>query len=224
MEVKTVNEPPEDTLRDALIRHGIELPGDQIDALDLYCRLLWDWNQRLNLTRHTNYEKFVTRDVIDSMQVARLLSTGASVLDVGTGGGVPGVILAIVRPDLSVQLCESVAKKSAAVDSMLRQLKLSVPVHHVRADQLLKDSRYDDLVARAVGPMWKVLRWVRPHWDSVGRLLLIKGPAWVEERHDARSRGLLRGLQLRRLAVYPMPGTRSESVVLGIWPSAGDGS
>ena len=205
------------TLRDTLARHAIELPDQQVDLLDRYCQLLWDHNSRLNLTRHTDYEKFVGRDVIDSLQVANLLESGAEVLDVGTGGGVPGVIISILRPDVQVELCESIAKKAEAVDAIVKQLDLPVALHHARAEELLDDLRYHFVVARAVGPLWKILRWMQPHWASVGKLLLIKGPAWVEERQDARARGLLFQLELRRLAVYPMPGTDSEGVVLGVW-------
>ena len=62
----------------------------QIARLEAYCRLLWDWNSKLNLTRHTDFEKFVTRDLTDSLVFARFLGQGETVLDVGTGGGVPG--------------------------------------------------------------------------------------------------------------------------------------
>ena len=90
----------EETLSAVLVRHGIELPNDQIAQLDQYRQLLWDWNEKLNLTRHTTLEKFVSRDVVDSLAFAEHLDAGERVLDVGTGGGVPGVILAIVRRDL----------------------------------------------------------------------------------------------------------------------------
>ena len=103
---------PTDTLAAALARHGIELADDQISQLDKYCQRLWDWNTRLNLTRHTDYEKFVARDVVDSQWLEQFLESGEAVLDVGTGGGVPGIVLAILRPDLEIVLCDSVAKKA----------------------------------------------------------------------------------------------------------------
>src|SRR3954471_17837462 len=108
-----------DTLAAALARHGFELPAEQIERLDKYCRMLWDWNSKINLTRHTDYEKFVGRDVLDSMRLAEHLREAEEILDVGTGGGVPGVVLAIVRPDLKVTLCDSVGKKARAVENMV---------------------------------------------------------------------------------------------------------
>jgi 16S rRNA (guanine527-N7)-methyltransferase len=208
--------PDADTLAAALARSGIELAEDQIDRLDRYCHLLWEWNEKLNLTRHTTYEKFVTRDVVDSQALEQFLDSGSRVLDVGTGGGVPGVVLSILRPDLSVELCDSVAKKAKAVEAIVRELGLDIPVHHAPAQHVLADHSYEELVARAVAPLANLLTWLAPHWDSFERLLVIKGPAWVDERHAARERGLLRRLELRKIYSYPLPGTESESVVLSI--------
>ena len=87
-------------------------------------------NEKINLTRHTDYEKFVARDVVDSLALEPFLDSGDAVLDVGTGGGVPGVVLAIVRPDLKVSLCDSVAKKAKAVAAIVEQLGLKMAVHH----------------------------------------------------------------------------------------------
>lgn len=208
----------DDSLGAALARHEITLPPPQVEQLEKYSRLLWDWNEKLNLTRHTNYEKFVGRDVVDTLQLAALLRDGEEVLDVGTGGGVPGVVLAIVRPDLVVSLCDSVAKKVRAVESIVKDLGLEIPVFPFRAEELLEDARFDALVIRAVGPLWKLLAGFKPHWHSFRRLLVIKGPKWLEELNEARRRGLMHSLQIKTAAEYPMPGADGKSVVLKIWP------
>jgi 16S rRNA (guanine527-N7)-methyltransferase len=205
-----------DTLAAALARHCIELDEDQIALLDRYVTALWAWNKKLNLTRHTEYEKFVSRDVVDSQWLERFLDSAERVLDVGTGGGVPGVILAILRPDLEVSLCESVAKKARAVEDIVQQLGLPIAVHHGRAEELVQEHEYDTLVMRAVAPLDKLLTWFKPHWGAFQRLLIIKGPAWVEERAAAQEKKLLRAVRLNVLATYPLPGTESESVVLEV--------
>jgi 16S rRNA (guanine527-N7)-methyltransferase len=160
----------------------------------------------------------VARDVVDSLALEPFLDSGAKVLDVGTGGGVPGVVLAIVRPDLQVALCDSVAKKAKAVESIVKQAGLDVRVHHAPAQEVVDREEFDVLVARAVAPLSKLLRWFEPHWGQFERLLVIKGPAWIEERSDAREAGLLRKVDLRKLASYPLAGTHSESVVLSLRP------
>jgi 16S rRNA (guanine527-N7)-methyltransferase len=210
--------PPADELLAALAEHRVELPAPQLDLLRQYCTLLWDWNTKLNLTRHTDYQKFVGRDVLDSLAFAQFLAPNEKVLDVGTGGGVPGVILAILRPDLTIWLCDSVGKKALAVADIAAQLGLNVPVLHSRVQDLLGSSVYNTLVARAVGRLKDILKWFRPHWEHFDRLLVLKGPAWIEERGEARHYGLLGDLALRKLTSYPMPGTDSESVLLQICP------
>lgn len=172
----------------------------------------------MNLTRHDTYEKFVARDVTDSLELAKLLQPDEEILDVGTGGGVPGIPLAILRPDLQVSLCESVAKKAKAVDDIVQQLQLPVPVYHDRAENLLEDLRFTSLVIRAVAPIPKILKWFDSHWASIDRLLLVKGPQWVNERAEARHLGLFAKLALRRRSSYMTPGTDAESVILEIVP------
>ena len=209
-----------DQLAEMAALHQMQLPRPQLQQLARYCELLWDWNERINLTRHTTLEKFVTRDLVDSIQLAHLIGPQEEVLDVGTGGGVPGIILAIVRPDLKVTLSESVGKKVRVLEDLLSQLELKISLHHARAEHLLEDLRFDVLVARAVGPLWKICRWVEPHWLSLGRLLAVKGSRWVEERQDARERGLMREVQLRRAATYCSPATGANHVILKLWSKA----
>jgi 16S rRNA (guanine527-N7)-methyltransferase len=210
--------PPPDNLAAALACHGIDLPPDQVALLERYCRLLWDWNQKINLTRHTDYEKFTARDLVDSLAFADFLQRGEKILDVGTGGGVPGVLLAIVRADLKVSLCESVGKRARAAAEIVERLGLSVPVFHARAEDLLAQQRYNTLVVRAVARLKKPLEWFQPHWHAFDRLLVLTGPSWIEQRGEARHHGLLRNLALRKLTAYPLPGTNSESVLLQICP------
>ena len=209
---------PTEKLADVTTRHKIELPRAQIALLERYCEILWQWNEKINLTRHTDYEKFVARDLVDSLAFSEFLKPGEKVLDVGSGGGVPGVVLAIVRPDLKVSLVESVGKKAKVLNDIVQQLGLKVPVLHNRAEELLKDEKYNTLIVRAVAPLKKLLQWLVPHWKSFDRLLVLKGPAWVEERAEARHFGLLKNLTLRKLKTYPLPGTESQRVLLLICP------
>lgn len=206
------------TLAAALARHAITLEPQQVALLERYCQLLWEWNEKINLTRHTDYDTFVVRDVVDSLSLVQILDAEENVLDVGSGGGVPGIVLAIVRPDLLVTMAESMAKKARVLQDVVERLALPATVHHGRAEQLLADEYYHSLTVRAVAPLEKLLRWFAPHWGAIGRLLVIKGPAWVEERREAREKNLFHDLQLRKLAEWPLPGTHSQSVLLEIRP------
>lgn len=210
------SESSEKPLPELLSSIGLDLTYEQVDLLDRYRQLLWSWNERINLTRHTTMEKFVYRDVFDTQQFSLLLDQNERVLDVGTGGGVPGVVLGILRPDLSVSVCESTLKKARAVEDIVAQLGAKVPVFPTRAEEVLEVGTFDTLIARAVAPLHKILFWMQPRWDAFDRLLLVKGPSWVEERGEARHRGLLRGLELRKVAEYQTPESGAESVILSI--------
>ncbi len=203
-------------LLDALEQNEITLSRTKVRRIHEYCRLLWEWNDKLNLTRHTDYAKFVGRDLVDSMRLAELLEKGEHVLDVGTGGGVPGVLLAILRPDLRVELCDSTGKKAVAVGDILTRMKLDIPVWNGKAQDLLKVHRFNTLVIRAVARMPKLLDWFAPHWQKFDRILMMKGPSWIEERGESRHFGKMSNLALRKLASYPIPGSEKESVILQI--------
>ena len=201
------DDPAAPDLTTALAHLQIELPAGQVAALEAYCRLLWEWNAKVNLTRHTDWATFVARDLTDSLVFAEFLELEERVLDVGSGGGVPGLVLAMLRPDLHVTLSESVGKKARVLEDMVRRLDLEVPVRHARAEDLLKKERFNSLVVRAVARLRKLLVWFKPHWQAFDRLLVIKGRAWLDERGEARHHGQLTGIALRRLKSYPMPST-----------------
>jgi 16S rRNA (guanine527-N7)-methyltransferase len=203
----------------ALAAYRIELLPEQIQQLDRYRAALWRWNEQLNLTRHTTLDKFVGRDVVDTLELAKLIPNGRRVLDIGSGGGVPGIVMAITRPDLRITLAESTQKKARVLQSMIDELGLPTEVFAVRAEELLELRTFDTITARAVAPLWKILTWLAPHWRAFNELLAIKGKSWVDERGEARHRGLLKNLQLRKAADYPMPGDPpGESVILRIMP------
>ncbi|MCL2742662.1 MAG: 16S rRNA (guanine(527)-N(7))-methyltransferase RsmG [Planctomycetaceae bacterium] len=215
---------PDGSLAESLKKYGIAFSASKVRKLDEYCQLLWDWNTRLNLTRHTDYDKFVSRDIVDCMALSEFLREKERVLDVGTGGGVPGVVLAILRPDLQIELCDSTGKKTTAVSEILRELKIKLPVYHSKAEAVLatrgKGTRFTSLTIRAVSRLPQLLRMAAPYWTIIDRLLLVKGPKWVEERGEARHYNLVNKLALRILKTYPMPpdenGVSVDSVILQV--------
>jgi 16S rRNA (guanine527-N7)-methyltransferase len=200
---------------------GIPLPPGAALKLADYATSLWAWNEKLNLTRHTDVVRFVSRDVGDAAAVAPHLAQGERILDVGTGGGTPGVILAILRPDLRVELCESVAKKARAVGEIVRETGLAMPVHasagqEIVAKRPIGPRRFDSLVVRAVAPLSKLLGWFEPVATDYGRLLVIKGPKWTEELAEARAAGRGKRVTIRAIATWPLRGTDNESVLLEV--------
>lgn len=207
-----------DSFGAALVRYGVQIPADQAALLDQFAQLLWQWNQKINLTRHTDYDKFVSRDVLDSLTFAEFLQPGEKVLDVGSGGGLPGTLLAILRPDLRIWLSESIGKKARAAEEIVQKLGLKASVFHGRAEQLLAKEHFNTLTIRAVARLRDLLTWFKPYWPQFDRMLILKGPGWVQERGEARHYGLVHGLALRKLKTYTIPSTGAESVLLQLCP------
>jgi len=201
---------------DALNKAGYELPEPAAEKIEQYVRLLWEWNEKLNLTRHTDWETFVTRDLRDVLQLAPLIEPNEEVLDLGSGGGVPGIPLAILRPDVQVSLAEPVGKRATVLNTFVEELDLPIPVYAARGEDLMEDFRFESIVIRAVGSLRKLCSWMEPHWASVGRLLVIKGPKWIEERGEARHHGTMERLNLRKIASYPLGDGENEGVILQI--------
>ncbi len=221
-----IDDIPTDALAAAVTAQGISLEASQAELLNRYRAALWNWNEKLNLTRHTTLDKFVARDVVDSWELAKLIPQGRKVLDVGSGGGVPGLVIAILRPDLRVTVCESTQKKARVLESLIRELGLPAEAFGCRAEELLAIRTFDVLVARAVASLAKLLTWFAPYWNAFDELLLVKGRSWMDERAEARHLGLLKKLQLRNAAVYEMHGVgdgeTGESVILRISPGRDD--
>ena len=223
--MQTHHNQPKNFLAEA-IRHetqqlGLNLSDEVMPDLAAYAHSLWAWNDRLNLTRHTEVQQFVQRDITDTAAICPHLNTNERVLDVGTGGGVPGVILAILRSDLTVELSDTSTKRMTALKSILDEVGLHLRIHHQPAQQVTLDASsnnhpFDTLVIRAVAPLQKLMTWFEPISSSYGRLLVIKGPRWEAEKQESRHRGFLKKVTARRIANWPIPSSGTESVLLEI--------
>lgn len=125
---------------------------------DLYAT----WNHRINVISRKDINHLYDRHVLHSLAIARVVSfaSGARVLDVGTGGGFPGVPLAILFPDTGFHLVDSVGKKLKVVEAVTEALQLqNVTIQQIRAEQLA--SKYDFVVSRAVSSLSDFLPWMK---------------------------------------------------------------
>lgn len=196
-----------------------ELASEEVrEKIQQYCVLLWHKNQHINLTRHTDWETFVSRDLIDTLELSKLIGDGQEVLDVGSGGGVPGLLLAIIRPDLEVSLAESVGKRAVILAEFAELLGVHVQIYQERAEKIVADFRYDVTTARAVGSISKMCNWFNGHWLNVNRMLAIKGPNWVNEHQEAESSKLTDEIDVRVEKEYLIPGSEWKSVILELRP------
>ncbi len=157
-----------------------------------FCELLAVENQQINLTRITDAEGMAVRHVLDSLTALPVLAPKGrppgTLMDLGAGGGVPGIPLALALPETRVVLLESRGRKAAAVERIVEQLGLAprVAVIPERAESWLEDHSVDVIVTRAVGNVAKQLTLLSPVRKAFDRLVMYKGPAVDEELDDAR--------------------------------------
>jgi 16S rRNA (guanine527-N7)-methyltransferase len=167
-------------------RAGIPLADAQHARLAQYLDLLFAANERMNLTRITDRAAAEVQHVGDALTVLPFLPAGPiALVDVGSGGGVPGIPLAIARPDARVMLVESTKKKAAFLKSVAGELGLgNVSVSEWRAEDVgHSNSRetFDVAVARAVATLDWLAEWCLPLVKKGGRLLAMKGARAAEE-------------------------------------------
>lgn len=170
---------------------GLTLSDDQIAKLSRYLDLLFEANQRMNLTRIESREAAELQHVGDALTLlVHLPKDGHRLVDVGSGGGVPGIPLAIARPDVRVTLVEATQKKAAFLKSAVEAMGLAnVDVRAERAEDVgHSDQREacDVAVARAVGALDFLAEWCLPLVRRGGRFLAMKGPRVTEELPLAR--------------------------------------
>lgn len=139
-----------------------ELKNDQIADLQQLTPLYTEWNSKINVVSRQDIDNLEERHILHSLAIARIFQfkPGASILDLGTGGGFPGIPLAIFFPETRFVLVDSTGKKIRVVQEVSEALGLeNITAIHGRAEELKMPGQFDFVVSRAVAPLDKLLAW-----------------------------------------------------------------
>ncbi|WGM37168.1 16S rRNA (guanine(527)-N(7))-methyltransferase RsmG [Caulobacter sp. NIBR1757] len=169
---------------------AIGATSDHIADLERYRAMLEDWNSRMNLVGPSAMAVFWSRHALDSAQLIRLAPDALRWADLGTGAGLPGLVLAILlkgREGAQVHLVESLAKRCRFLSEVVSELGLPATVHNARAEDVRIE--VDVVTARAVAALPKLLGFAEPCLKRGARGLFLKGQAAETELAEARGAG-----------------------------------
>jgi 16S rRNA (guanine527-N7)-methyltransferase len=167
-----------------------ELSSESWEQLKEYTSLLREWNEKINLVSRKDMDRFETKHLAHCLTITNFLRLmpKAQVLDVGTGGGLPGIPLAICYPQARFTLMDSIGKKVMVVEDMVKRLNLeNVEIRRGRVEELPKKRTYDFIIGRAVSALPTFFGWVNNKIRKGARnspangILYLKGGDYTEE-------------------------------------------
>lgn len=161
---------------------GLALSEAQIDQMLAYLALLSKWNAVYNLTAIRDPQEMVKQHLLDSLSAAPAFVDARNVLDVGAGGGLPGMMLAIAYPQTRISMIDTVSKKTAFLSQAKAELGLSnVTVFTGRVEQLEVTEKFDVITSRAFSELCNFINWSGHLLAEGGQFIAMKGVAPAQE-------------------------------------------
>lgn len=172
---------------------GFDLRPEEQRLFDLYREMIQEWNEKINITRITSSEEIDNKHFLDSLSVFRLidLPCQASLVDIGSGGGFPGIPMKIWNPDFSLTMVDSLQKRIRFLDAVIEKLNLKdTQAIHARAEDIFQKPDYreqfDIAVSRALAPLPTLVEYALPSVKVGGYFIAMKGPNGDKELEEAK--------------------------------------
>lgn len=177
LEFKTIFE-------DECKKNNIE--SKNIEQFYEYMKLLLSWNEKINVTAIKDEKEFIVKHFVDSLSISEFVGDNKRIIDVGTGGGFPGIPLKLFCDNLNVTLVDSVNKKITVLNDIINNMKLeNIEALHSRAEDLARNKEYrekfDIATSRAVSNMSTLVEYLIPFVKVNGYIICMKGPDYEEE-------------------------------------------
>jgi 16S rRNA (guanine527-N7)-methyltransferase len=202
-------------LVDGLLQLKITLSDDVIKKELRFLDELLRWNQKINLTSITNRKEAIEKHLLDSLLLLPHLGDAKNIMDVGSGGGLPGIPLAVATPSLNVVSVDSIGKKVNYQKHVKRLLQITnLTVLHSRVEELkrprFEEDKFDLVVSRAFSSLETFLNYAAPWVRSGGRLIAMKGPEGRDELSTAKILDRETHLGDPRVFSYYLPYSHAE--------------
>jgi 16S rRNA (guanine527-N7)-methyltransferase len=195
-----------DVLKQGIKQLPLALDEGQVEKLLDYLHLLNKWNAVYNLTSVRDPLEMVKLHLLDSLTAVPAFKDAANVLDVGAGGGLPGMVLAISRPDMKVSMIDTVHKKTAFLNQVKAELGLSnVTVYTRKVQELEVKTKFDVITSRAFADLSDFVNWSGHLLQEGGQFIALKGTAPAEERER-----LPAPWKVQKLEPLAVPGLDAE--------------
>jgi 16S rRNA (guanine527-N7)-methyltransferase len=149
---------------EVILKYFSDFTATQLDQFKALEGLYKEWNEKINVISRKDIDGLYEKHVLHSLAIAAVFEfeAGTEIIDIGTGGGFPGIPLAIFFPDVKFHLTDSIAKKLKVVEAVASNIGLTnLTTQHTRSEEI-KDRKFDFAVSRAVAPLKDLLRWSNP--------------------------------------------------------------
>lgn len=202
---------------------GLALTAEQIAQFAVYNEMLLDWNTRMNLTALTSPNDVAVKHIIDSLTTydAPLFDAAQTLIDVGTGAGLPGIPLAVYAPHIEVTLMDALAKRVRFLTEVTAAMGLThTRCIHARAEEAARQkehrAHYDIAVSRAVARMPVLLEYTLPFVRVGGSVLALKGRAYAEEAEEGKHAAQILGGGAIAARPVQLPGLDDVRAILSV--------
>lgn len=199
----------------------IDFSDIQLEQFYDYMNILIEWNKFMNLTGITQPEEVITKHFIDSLTVLDKMDKNASVIDVGTGAGFPGIPIKIAFPDTKVVLLDSLNKRIKFLNEVIEKLGLkNIETIHGRAEEYGRNKnhreKYDVAIARAVAPLNILLEYLMPFVKLNGKCLCMKGSSSEAEIKNSENAIKILGGELIKTEEFYIPNTDMKRRIIQV--------
>lgn len=200
-------------------KYGINLDDTAVERFDIYAKLLVEWNKVMNLTGITEPDEIIVKHFVDSLTFLTYVDVprGASLIDVGTGAGFPGVPLMIARPDLKVTLLDSTKKRLNFLADVSRETNLEAEIIHARAEDAGKQDcyreRFDFATARAVTNLRDLSEYCLPFVKKGGYFVPMKSAKAEEEIAGAKKAIHVLGGQIDDMHSFELEDAGNRTII-----------